>query len=111
MTEITFNKNAFLATLEAMLTNFELESNSFTLESEPSGDRFILAAKRKDGNDVRAFGPCEVKGDPISVIFDSVALQHSIEETFRTANAEKMTLIVGDGLWVKEPLVYTVSLN
>ena len=110
MTELTFNKNAFLATLEAMLTKFELESNSFTLESEPSGERFILAAKRKDGNDVRAFGPCEVKGEPVSIIFDSVDLQRSIEETHRNVNSEKLTLIVGDGLWVKEPLVYTVTL-
>jgi hypothetical protein len=111
MTELTFNKNAFLATIDAILTKFELESNSFTLESEPSGDKFILTAMRKGGVEVKAFGGCTVKGDPISVIFDAPELKRSIEETLQNSNALNVTLIVGDGLWVKEPLVYTVSLN
>ena len=111
MTELTFNKNAFLTTLDAFQTKFELESNNFTLESEASGDRFILSAKRKDGNDVRAFGPCQVKGEPVSVVFDVTDLQRSIQETHKDANVENVTLIVGEGLWVKEPLVYTITLN
>ena len=110
MTELTFNKNAFLATIDAMLTKFELENNSFSLESEPSGERFILVARRKDGNEVKAFGPCEVKGPPVSVMFDAPELQQSIEDAHRASNSEKVTLIVGDGLWVKEPLTYTVNL-
>jgi hypothetical protein len=111
MTELTFNKNAFLETIEAILTKFELESNSFTLESEPSGDKFILTAKRKDGTDVKAFGGCTVKGEPVSVMFDATELQRSIQETLQNSTAENVTLIVGDGIWVKEPLTYTVSLN
>ena len=111
MTELTFNKNAFLTTLETFQTKFELESNNFTLESEASGDRFILSAKRKDGNDIRAFGPCQVKGNPISVAFDVLDLQRSIQETHKAANVENLTLIVGDSLRVKEPLVYTITLN
>ena|SRR5436309_15797482 len=111
MTEITFNKNAFLATLEAMLTKFELASNSFTLESPASGDQFILTAIRKDGPEVKAFGPCEVRGEPISIRFDGPELQESIAKTHKGSNAENVTLIVGDGLWVKEPLpTYTVTL-
>ena len=110
MTELTFNKNAFLTTLETFQTKFELENNSFTLESEPSGDRFILSAKRKDGNDVRAFGPCQVKGEQVAVIFDANELQRSIAEVHGNSNTPNVTLIVGETLSVKEPLVYTVTL-
>ena len=52
-----------------------------------------------------------VKGEPVSVIFEATELQRSIQETLQNSNVENVTLIVGDGIWVKEPLTYTVSLN
>ena len=104
MTEITFHRKTLLATLDAILTQFDLASSDLILETEPSGDRFILVAKRKDLQDVRAFGPCQVKGNPVSVEFDINDLQTAIVDAHQTDEAENVTLLVGDGLWVKDPV-------
>ena len=102
MTEVTFHKKTFLATLDALQMQFDLVGPELVLETEPSGERFIMAAKRKDLTDVRAFGPCEVRGEPISVEFNIDDLRAAILDAHQTDEAEKLTLLVGNGIWVKD---------
>jgi hypothetical protein len=102
MTEVTFNRKTFISTLDAFKTRFELASSIAVLETEPSGERFILSAKRTNGIDVRAFGPCSVKGEPLNVEFDLSDLEKAITDA--TATSDNLTLLIGDGLWVKEAL-------
>jgi hypothetical protein len=100
MTEITFNRKSFIETLDVFQSQFELASPAVVLETEPSGDRFILTAKRKDAPEVKAFGPCSVKGEPLNVEFDIQDLRRAVAEASTTG--DDLTLLIGDGLWVKE---------
>jgi hypothetical protein len=104
MTEVTFNKKAFMATLDALQQQFTLASNELTLETEPNGERFILGAKRSDGNEVKAFGPCQVKGAPVHVNFDLKDIELAVLSAHQGAESEDVTFIIGDGLWVKDPV-------
>lgn len=104
MTEVTFNKKAFLGTLEALRQQFTLASNELTLETEASGERFILEAKRSDGAEVKAFGPCEVHGEPVRVNFDLTDVENAVLSAHEGDTSESVTLIIGEGLWVKDPL-------
>lgn len=110
MTEVTLNKRSFVATLEAIKTHFEFVSHSLTIETEPDGARFALTAKQAsptmlgtNAPDVRAFGPCEVKGDPVSIVCDISDLESAIINAYKDAIEENLTLLIGDGIWVKEP--------
>ncbi len=104
MTEITLFKKSFLATLEALRTQFNVIDPTLVLETEPTGDRFSLLAKRSDGQNVQAFGPCEVSGAPVSIQCDMVQLQDAIVAAHENLDEEKVTLLVGDGIWVKDPV-------
>src|SRR5579871_3012804 len=104
MTEVTFNKGAFLKMLEALRTQFNLASNEITLETEEGGDRFSVEAVRADGPQVKAFGPCTAKGSPVRVSFDLKDVEAAIISAHEGADAGEVTLIVGDGLWVKDPV-------
>ena len=104
MTEVTFNKKAFLGTLEALQTQFTLASHELTLETEPNGQRFILGGKRSDGQEVKAFGPCEVKGQPVHVTFDLKDVELAVISAHEGHSAETVTLLIADGLWVKDPV-------
>lgn len=108
MTEVTFDKRSFLATLEALQKQFDLASNELLLETESAGEdasatRFMLEAKRKDGQDVRAFGPCSVKGEMVSIKCDLKEVEQAVILAHEGIEAEKVTFIIGDGIWVKEP--------
>jgi hypothetical protein len=103
MTEVTFNKKAFLETLHVLQTQFNLVTPAVQLATEPSGERFSLTAKRDDDQNVGAFGPCEVKGDPISVEFDIKDLEAAIIDAHGASDVEKVTLLVANGVWVKDP--------
>jgi hypothetical protein len=103
MTEVTLNKRSFLATLEAIKTKFVLAGPELVFETEPDGRRFQLTAKRQSADDVRAFGPCEVKGDPISIACNITDLEAAIVNAYQNANEENLTLLIGDGIWVKDP--------
>jgi hypothetical protein len=104
MTEITFNKKAFLETLTALETQFKLSSNDLLLETEENGQRFVLEAKRSDGPEVRAFGPCQVKGEPVKVNFDLKEVENAVRSAHEGADSDSVTLLIGDGLWVKDPI-------
>src|SRR5665213_3394232 len=103
MTEVTLNKRSFLTTLDTIKTRFELAWPSLVLETEPDGTRFSLTAKRANAADVRAFGPCEVKGSPISIACDISDLESAILNAHQDLNEENLTLLIGDGIWVKDP--------
>ncbi len=103
MTEVILNKQSFLTTLETIKSRFELAGPSLVLETEPAGNRFALTAKRRDASDVRAFGPCTVKGDPISIACDISELEAAIRNAHADAKEENLTLLIGDGIWVKDP--------
>lgn len=103
MTEVTLNKQAFLKTLEVIKTQFELASPSLTIETEPDGKRFALTVKRNNAPEVRAFGPCVVKGEPVSIVCDISDLESAIVNAYENANEEDLTLLIGDGIWVKDP--------
>ncbi|GEM_PF-3115159 len=103
MTEITFHKKSFLATIEAFKTQFNVVDTTLQLETEANGERFSLLAKRSTGQNVQAFGPCEVKGEPVSIQCDMLDLEQAIVSAHERLNEEKITLLVGDGLWVKDP--------
>lgn len=100
MTEIQLNKNVFLRTLQALRGQFELATTAIVLETDETGKQFILTAKRENAPDVRAFGPCTVKGEPLNVEFDLVELEAAINSA--SIEGDEMTLLIGDGLWVKE---------
>jgi hypothetical protein len=102
MTEVTFDKHSFLATLEALQKQFDLASNELLLETT-DGEHFMLEAKRKDGNDVRAFGPCQVKGEMVSIKCDMKEIEQAVILAHEGLEAVKVTFIIGDGIWVKEP--------
>ncbi|MDP4201021.1 MAG: hypothetical protein Q8922_15615 [Bacteroidota bacterium] len=102
MTEVTFDKRTFLATLEAFQKQFTLASTDALLETT-SADRFMLEVKRSDNQDVRAFGPCEVKGEMVHISFDFKEVEQAVISAHEGIEAAKVTLIVGDGIWVKEP--------
>ncbi len=102
MTEVTFDKRTFLATLEALQKQFDLASNELLLETQPDS-RFMLEAKRKDGQDVRAFGPCQVKGEMVSIKCDIKEIEQAVILAHEGIETEKVTFIIGDGIWVKEP--------
>jgi hypothetical protein len=97
MTEITFHTKSFLATLDTLASQFDLAGPTLMLETEASGNRFILTAKRKNDNDVRAFGPCTVVGNPVSVEWDRSDLETAIKNGL-TESDEHVTLIIPDGL-------------
>jgi hypothetical protein len=103
MTEVTFNKKAFLETLEVLQKQFTLASNDLMLETEEGGERFILEVKRSDGQEVRAFGPCQVKGEPVKVNFDLTEVESAVKSAHEGANSDSVTLLIGNGLWVKDP--------
>ena len=111
MTEVIFDKKTFLATLDALQTQFTLLTPIVQLVTEPSGDRFQLHARRDDstpisegaGQEVAAFGPCQVKGEPVSVEFDIKDLHSAILDAHKEHDAEKVTLLVANGVWVKDP--------
>jgi hypothetical protein len=109
MTEVTLNKQSFLKTLEVIKTHFEFSSPSLTFETEADGHRFALTAKlivgdqRSNAPDVRAFGPCEVKGNTVSIICDISDLESAIANAYGDAVEENLTLLIGDGIWVKDP--------
>lgn len=103
MTEVTLNRQSFLTTLETIKTKFELAGPSLVLETEPDGTRFALTAKRRDASDVRAFGPCQVKGTPVSIACDISDLESAIVTACQDVNEENLTLLIGDGIWVKDP--------
>lgn len=100
MTEIQLNLSTFVNTLEAIRSKFTLASTTVTLETDESGKQFILTARRENAPEVRAFGPCEVKGAPLNVEFDMADLESAIANA--SVSGETLTLLVGDGLWVKE---------
>jgi hypothetical protein len=104
MTEVSFNKKAFLATLEALQNQFTLATNDLTLETEPNGERFMLGGVRTDGNEVKAFGPCQVHGEPVHVNFDLKDIESAILSAHEGQDSETVTFIIGDGLWVKDPI-------
>jgi len=110
MTEVTFDKKTFLATLDALQTQFKLMTPTIQLQTELGGTRFQLHAKRMsdhpdrdDMQPVSAFGPCQVKGEPVSVEFDIKDLHAAILDAHQSHEAEKVTLLVGEGVWVKDP--------
>ena len=103
MTEITLNKDVFLKTIQAFQSQFEVENPEVVLESDPGGERFVLTAKRPNGVPVKAFGPCLIKGDQFSVEFDMKELEQSIEEAFSGSEMTDVTLIIANGIWVKDP--------
>ena len=118
MTEITLPKKSFLATLDALQTQFQLSTTRVHFETETSGNRFILAAKRglepvlgpvaqdappQSAPEVRAFGPCQVVGEPVSVDFDIKELQSAIINAHGLVATESLTLVVADGVTVKRP--------
>ena len=129
MTEITLPKKSFLATLDAFQTQFQLASPTILLETEPAGDRFMMVAQRvanpvlpqaaKPGPssapnlgpalapaetiEVRAFGPCQTAGEPVSVEFDISQLQGAINQAYKSSQADSITLVVSDGVSVKTP--------
>jgi len=108
MTEVTFDKRTFLATLEALQMQFELTSNELLLETQPDG-RFMLEAKRKDGQDVRAFGSCQTKGEMVNIKFDLKEIEQAVILAHEGIEAEKVTFIIGDGIWVKEPEAFETA--
>ena len=101
MTEITFHRKSFLATIDALANQFDLAGPTFKLETEAAGNRFILTAKRNNASDVHAFGPCTVAGNPISVECDRSDLQTAIEGGHETESGEHVTLTIRNGLLVK----------
>ncbi len=116
MTEITLPKKSFLATLDALQTQYQLSTTVVHFETEPAGDRFMLAAKRgiepvvgpvgydapvQQAPEVRAFGPCQVVGDPVSVDFDLKELQTAILKVHSDPKEESVTLVVSAGVSVK----------
>ena len=103
MTEITFDKKSFLKTLDAFLTQFQLRSTTARLETQPAGDRFQLSAVRTNDETVVAFGPCKTHGEMVAIDFDLRDLQGAILEAHAPHAAESVTLIVGEGLFVKDP--------
>ena len=103
MTEVTLSKRGLLGTFEALQTQMTLATNELTLETEPNGERFILSGKRSDGNDVKAFGPCKVKGEPVHVNFDLKDVELAVLSAHQGTESEDVTLIIGEGLWVKDP--------
>ncbi len=110
MTEVTLNKQSFLTTLETIKTKFELAGPSLVLETEADGTRFALTAKRRDAPDVRAFGPCQVNGSPVSIACDISELEAAIMNAHSDAKEESLTLLIGEGIWVKDPNSATVDL-
>jgi hypothetical protein len=100
MTEIQFNRSTFVHTLEAIRSKFTLASTTVTLETDEEGTQFVLTARRENAPEVRAFGPCTVNGAPLNVEFDMADLESAIAGA--TIGGETLTLLVGDGLWVKE---------
>jgi hypothetical protein len=100
MTEIQFDRKIFVKTLEAFRTQFQLSKPTVTLQTEESGDRFVLTAIREGASEVKAFGPCRVTGEPVNIEFDMSDLAGAIEAA--TIASDDLTLLVGEGLWVKE---------
>jgi hypothetical protein len=103
MTEVSFERKSFLGMLDALRTQFELSSPTVVLETEPSGERFSLSARREDNAEVKAFGPCVVKGEPVRVEFDIADLQQAVLDAHDGIESDNVTLLVGDGIWVKDP--------
>lgn len=96
MTEIKFDKVVFLKTLEALSTNFELESPVGQLITEKKENRFKLGLMRTGGIPVQAFGPCTIKGPDVRVNFNVDQLRGQIEAT--SVDQEKVTLHAGAGM-------------
>lgn len=102
MSEVTFDFRTFLQAIDAIL-NQPIATTMTQLDTDETGGRFRLVIERKDGQQLNAFGPCKVKGDQVSVHFDLRELQTSILNTHATVDSPEVTIIVGDGMWVKDP--------
>lgn len=96
MTEIKFDKSVFLKTLEALSTNFTLESPVGQLVTQKKEGRFQLGLMREGGIPVQAFGPCSIKGPDVRVNFNVDQLRGQIEAT--SVDQEKVTLHAGAGM-------------
>ena len=96
MTEIKFDKNVFLKTLDALTTSFELESPVGTLTTQKKDKRFQLALTRVGGIPVQAFGPCEMKGPDVKVPFNVTQLRGQINAT--SVDQQFVTLHAGAGM-------------
>ena len=102
MTEVTFHKKSFLETFDALRKQFNAVPE-IVLETDSSGNRFTLRAKGGTDQIVQAFGPCESVGPAFSVQCNMTELEAAIIDAHADSDAEKVTLIVGDGVWVKDP--------
>jgi len=96
MTEIKFEKSVFLKTLDALSTNFELQSPVGQLVTDKKQSRFQLGLLRVGNIPVQAFGPCTIKGPDVRVNFNIEQLRGQIEAT--SADQEKVTLHAGAGM-------------
>lgn len=96
MTEIIFEKSVFIKTLEALTTNFELETPVGLLITEKKDKRFQLALTRVGGLPLQAFGPCEIKGPDVKVNFNVDQLRGQINAT--SVDQKNVTLHAGAGM-------------
>jgi hypothetical protein len=102
MTEVTFHKKSFLDTFEALRKQFNATPD-IVIETDVSGSRFTLRAMGGTDQIVQAFGPCESIGPAISVQCNMTDLEQAIIDAHSDSDVEMVTLIVGDGVWVKDP--------
>ena len=102
MTEVSFHKKSFLDAFDALRKQFNAVPD-IVLETDASGNRFTLRAKGGTDQIVQAFGPCESIGPAISVQCNMTDLEQAIIEAHSDSYADSVTLIFGDGVWVKDP--------
>jgi len=102
MTEVTFHKKSFLETFDALRKQFDATPD-IVLETDANGSRFTLRAKGGTHQIVQAFGPCVSIGPAFSVQCNMTDLEQAIVDAHSESDDERVTLIIGDGVWVKDP--------
>ena len=102
MTEVTFHKKSLLETFDALRKQFNA-TPELVIETDANGNRFTLRAMGGTDQIVQAFGPCESIGPAISVQCNMTDLEQAIIDAHLGSDAEMVTLLVGDGVWVKDP--------